>query len=166
MSMDGVIKNPARMGKDSRLQIALTTTINQHVSPKNVAYAFPSLRCTFGEKSLTPAISVFTWARIPKDENGDVADDFLICPDWVIDILSPTENKTNKTKMIKNMGHCSTYGITMGWVLFVESKSVLVYPANEEPEIFWPSDEDPLPVPDFASSLQLKVGEVFSWLRV
>ena len=51
----------------------------------------------------------------------------------------------------------------MGWLIDPDEKTVFVYLPREQPEIF-DEPEQMLPVPFFASDLQLTVGELFSWL--
>jgi Uma2 family endonuclease len=156
------IQKPMPQGKHSILQGELVTAINQTLAkPKKIAFAFPELRCTFGGRSLVPDISIFTWARLPLDENGDIANSFLLPPDWVIEILSPDQSQTKVTNYIL---HCLSHGTSLGWLLDLKERSVLIFPPGQQPYIY----TDPaalLAVPDFASSLQLTVGEMFSWLR-
>ena len=84
----GAIKQkPMPQGKHSRLQIKLGTAINQVTELPKIAYAFPELRCTFGGASIVPDIAVLRWERIPRDEDGQVANRFLTYPDWTIEIL-------------------------------------------------------------------------------
>ena len=65
-----VIQKPMPQGKHSRLQIKLSTSINQVAEIPKIAYAFSELRCTFGGASIVPDISVFRWERIPLDKSG------------------------------------------------------------------------------------------------
>lgn len=76
-------------GKHSQLQAELVTAINAVVKPQKVALACPELRCTFGKRSTVPDIAVFTWNRIPCEDNGEIANTFLLAPDWTIEIPSP-----------------------------------------------------------------------------
>lgn len=43
------------------------------------------------ESSTVPDVSVFTWQKIPRHQNGEVAKTFLVAPDWTIEILSPEQ---------------------------------------------------------------------------
>lgn len=93
--IDGkIIPKPIPQGKHSTIQGELVPTINTVVKPKRIARAFPELRCTFGGRSTVPDIAVFVWDRIPRDENGEIANAFLIAPDWTIEILSPDQSQT------------------------------------------------------------------------
>jgi Uma2 family endonuclease len=92
--IDGqIIPKPMPQGKHSTLQGELLPAINGVVKPERLARAFPELRCTFGNRSTVPDIAVFVWSRIPRDENGEVANKFLIAPDWTIEIYLPTKAK-------------------------------------------------------------------------
>jgi Uma2 family endonuclease len=68
--IDGqIIYKPMPQGKHSSVQGELVPAINFVVKPKRIARAFPELRCTFGDRSTVPDITVFVWSRIPRDEN-------------------------------------------------------------------------------------------------
>ncbi len=109
-----VIQKPTPQEKHSKLQGKLVTAINQVVEDRKIALAFPELRCTFAGRSIVPDASVFTWERIPVDENGDIANVFPIYPDWTIKILSPQQNPT---KVIGNILHCLNQGCQTGWLI-------------------------------------------------
>ncbi|HIK31185.1 MAG TPA: Uma2 family endonuclease [Oscillatoriales cyanobacterium M59_W2019_021] len=159
--IDGkIVPKPMPQGKHSTIQGEFVPAINQVLKPKRLARAFPELRCTFGGRSTVPDIAVFVWSRIPRDENGEVANTFLLPPDWTIEILSPEQSQT---KVTKNILHCLKHGTQMGWLIDPDEKTVFVYRPKQETEVFDRSDEV-LPMPPFASELQLTVGDLFSWL--
>ena len=85
-----IYQKPMPQGKHSRIQLKLCNAINQEGEAQKIALAFPELRCTLGGRSIVPDVSVFTWERIPFDNNQEVENSFQICPDWTIEILSPT----------------------------------------------------------------------------
>jgi Uma2 family endonuclease len=158
--IDGrVIQKPMPQGKHSIVQGELVPTVNAVVKPQRMAWAFPELRCTFGDRSTVPDIAVFIWSRIPRDDNGEVANAFLTHPDWTIEILSPDQSQTRVTK---NILHCIKYGAEMGWLIDPDEKTIFVYRANQV-EVFDEPDAV-LPVPSFARELQITVGEIFAWL--
>jgi Uma2 family endonuclease len=103
---------------------------------------------------------VFTWERIPRDENGEIANTFAIAPDWTIEILSPDQSQT---KVTKNILHWLNHGTQMGWLIDPDEQTVFVYLPKHQPEAFDESGQK-LPVPPFASELNLSVGTVFGWL--
>jgi len=155
--IDGrIIQKPMPQGKHSKLQGKLVTAINQVVED------FPALRCMFGGRSIVPDVSVFIWNRIPVDDSGDIANVFPICPDWTIEILSPDQSQT---KVTGNILHCLKHGCQMGWLIDPEERSLLIYPSGQQPE-FLQEEQDILPVPALVSDFQLRVGDIFSWLKL
>ena len=116
--------------------------------------------CTFGGRSTVPDVSVFTWKRIPRDQNGEVANTFPTAPDWTIEILSPDQSQT---KVTKNILRCLNHGAQMGWLIDPDEQTVFVYLPKQQPEVFDEPDQS-LPAPAFASELNLSVGSVFGWL--
>ena len=159
--IDGqIIQKPMPQGEHSTIQGELIITINAVVKPQKVARAFPELRCTFGGRSIVPDVTVFTWQRIPRKENGGVANVFQVAPDWTIEILSPNQSVTKVTKTIL---HCLKHETQMGWLIDPDEQTVFVYRPKQQTEVF-DEPEQQLPVPSFASELRLTVGDLFGWL--
>ncbi len=159
--IDGqIILKPMPQGEHSALQTELATAINAATRSKQIARAFTELRCTFGNRSIVPDISVFTWERIPRKENGGVANIFAASPDWTIEILSPDPSQT---KVTKNILHCLNYTTQMGWLVDPQEQSVFVYLSDKPTTVFERLDAR-LPVPEFAQDFELTVGELFNWL--
>jgi Uma2 family endonuclease len=159
--VDGVIyQKPVPQGKHSIIQRELTFTIDRSLRDKKIARAFPELRCTFGDRSTVPDISVILWERIPRNPDGTVANAFAIAPDWTIEILSPEQGQT---KVVKNITHCLKYGTQMGWLIDPDEQTVFVYQPKQEVEIFDEASQQLL-MPAFTAGLQLSVGEIFDWL--
>jgi len=156
-----IIQKPMPQGKHSTVQLDLGADINRSLKSQHIARAYPELRCTFGGRSIVPDLAVFTWGRIPRDENGEVANTFAIAPDWTIEILSPDQSQT---KVVLNILHCLAYGTQMGWLIDPEEKLVFVYFADRTLAVFegW---GDRIPVPAFAEAFSLTVGQLFSWLE-
>ncbi|MBE9028772.1 Uma2 family endonuclease [filamentous cyanobacterium LEGE 11480] len=161
--VDGaIIQKPMPKGKHSRLQGRLTSNVNNTLEAPKIAISFPELRCTFGGRSTVPDIAVFTWDRIPQDETGDIANTFDAAPDWTIEILSPEQSPT---KVTKNILHCLKNDCAMGWLIDPDDRSVVVYPAGQQ-AVFFDEPEQVIQVPDFASAMQLTIGELFGWLQI
>ncbi len=161
--VDGeIIQKPMPKGKHSLIQVESATAINGVLKSPKVALALPELRCTFGGRSTVPDIAVFTWKRIPRDATGDIANTFDAAPDWTIEILSPEQSPT---KVTKNILHCLKHGCAMGWLIDPEDRSVVVYPAGQQ-AVFFDEAAQVILVPEFASGVQLTVGELFGWLQV
>ena len=159
--IDGqIIQKPMPQGEHSTIQTELSTAINIVVKPSRIARAFSELRCTFGGRSIVPDVAVFTWQRIPRKENGGVANVFQVAPDWTIEILSPNQSVT---KVTKNILHCLKHETQMGWLIDPDEQTLFVYRPKQQTEVF-DEPEQQLPVPSFASELRLTVGDLFGWL--
>jgi Uma2 family endonuclease len=147
-------------GKHSTIQIELASAINSVIKPPQIGRCFTELRCSFGSRSIVPDISVYTWENIPRDDNGKIANQFLLPPNWVIEILSPDQNQT---KVIKNILYCLKYGSQMGWLIDPEEETVFIYLPKQEISVF-ENLNDSLLIPDFIPNFQLKLGQLFDWL--
>ena len=167
--IDGqIIQKPMPQGKHSSIQTELAALLNFNLRQTKIARAFSELRCTFGdgrrpagvERSIIPDISVFTWSRISRDENGEIANTFRSAPDWTIEILSPSQSHT---KVTKNILSCLDYGTEMGWLIDPEEKSVLVYRPQQQ-VLICDRPEQTLPLPSFTGELSLTVDDIFRLL--
>jgi len=177
--IDGqIIQKPMPQGKHSTIQSDFILAINTILKPQRIARAYSELRCTYpagsrssvyGGRSIVPDITVFTWERIPRDDDGKVSNSFLIPPDWTIEILSPDQSQT---KVVRNILHCLAHGSQMGWLVDPEEELVFVYFADRTLAIFEEASESPeerlrqsIPVPAFAEPFMLTIGQLFSWLE-
>ena len=156
-----VEQKPIPQGEHSIIQASLSSQINELGKPTKAALAFTELRCTFGGRSLVPDVAVFSWQRIPKKENGRVANRFETYPDWVIEILSPEQSAN---QVIKKIIFCLKQGTQLGWLIDPKDESVTIYQPEQFPEI--KSDEEILPVLECVEELQLSVTEMFDWLNL
>ncbi|MEH2318396.1 Uma2 family endonuclease [Nostoc sp.] len=155
-----IIQKLMPKGRHSRLQGKLGAVVNEVTENQKIAYAFPELRCSFGERSIIPDVAVFQWKRIPFTVDYQVPDNFELPPDWTIEILSP-EQKPNK--VIGNILHCLKYGSRLGWFLDPDDFSILVFLPEQQPVLL--QGEDFLPVlPEI--ELALTVNQVFGWLKM
>ena len=159
--IDGkIIQKPMPQGEHSTIQGELIIALNSALKPQKIARAFPELRCTFGGRSTVPDVTVFTWDRIPRQDNGRIANAFNIEPDWTIEILSPDQRHSRVTG---NILHCLDNGTKLGWLIDPQEPSVLVYFPKQQPAFFEDAN-NVLPVPDFAQDFKLTLGELFGWL--
>ena len=159
--IDGYIyQKPMPQGKHSRLQLKLCDAVNQVAEDRQVALAFPELRCTFGGRSIVPDVTVFSWGRIPFEVDGEVENVFEIHPDWTIEILSPDQNAT---KVISNILHCLKYGTQLGWFIDPQERSVFAFLPGQQPMEL--TGDEQLPVPEFLE-MDLRVAQVFNWLKL
>ena len=161
--IDGkIVQKPMPQGKHGRLEDKLVKVINAAVEPTKIACAIPELRCTFGGSSIVPDIAVFAWERIPTDENGEIANVFLLAPDWTIEILSPGQGVAKVTKKILR---CLKHGTQMGWLIDPEDRSVLIYQPQQE-IIIVDEPQVALLMPPFANDLIVTVEDLFALLRL
>ncbi|NER94938.1 MAG: Uma2 family endonuclease [Symploca sp. SIO1B1] len=155
-----MVNKPMPKGKHSRLQLVLCNKINEKAEILNKAYAFPELRCTFGSRSIVPDIAVFKWSRIPFETDGEVPNDFLLYPDWTIEILSP-EQSTNR--VIGNILYCIQHGCQLGWLIDPTDRSILVFRPGAQDELLQGSATLPI-LEDIY--LELTVDQIFAWLKM
>lgn len=159
--IDGeIIQKPMPKGRHSCLQYEICNVINQVTKNDKIAYAFPELRCSFGNRSIVPDIAVFRWQQIPFLPDGEMLDRFDLPPDWIIEILSP-EQKPNK--VIGNILYYLERGSELGWFLDPDDRSILVFFREGQPILL--EENDTLPVLE-EIELNLTVERVFSWLKM
>lgn len=154
-------QKPMPQGQHSIIQTSLSTKINEVGKSKKIALALTELRCNFGDRSIVPDISIFTWERIPKTEQGRIANRFNVYPDWIIEILSPEQSPN---QVIRKIMFCLSQGTQLTWLIDTTDESVMIFKPEQVPEI--KSDEEILPVLDTLKELQLSVKEIFSWLSI
>ncbi|MBD2456815.1 Uma2 family endonuclease [Nostoc sp. FACHB-87] len=155
-----IIPKSMPKGRHSRLQGKLCGAVNDISEQQKIAYAFPELRCSFGDRSIVPDVAVFIWSRIPLTVDGEVPDNFELAPDWTIEILSP-EQKPNQ--VIGNILYCLKFGSRLGWFIDPDDLSILVFLPEQQPELFQGDDILPM-LPEI--ELVLTVNQVFSWLKM
>jgi Uma2 family endonuclease len=159
--IDGqIIQKPMPQGEHSTIQRDLTRYIDDALKPIEIARAYPELRCTFGGRSIVPDITAFQRSRIPRQPNGRIANRFNLHPDWTIEILSPDQNQT---KVTRNILHCLAHGTEMGWLIDPSESCIFVYQPDRTPQ-FFDEPQMRLPMPSFASSIELNLEQVFAWL--
>jgi Uma2 family endonuclease len=159
--IDGrIYQKPMPQGKHSRLQTRLPNEINQILEPARFGSAFTELRCSFGGRSIVPDVTVFEWERIPLNEAGDVENQFLIYPDWTIEILSPDQSPT---RVINNILFCLNHGTRLGWLIDPEERTVIVFQPDRQPVVLT-EDADRLPGLDLLGNWPLTIAELFGWL--
>jgi Uma2 family endonuclease len=107
-----------------------------------------------------PDVAVFKWSRIPFDADGEPPNDFLLCPDWTIEILSPEQSSN---RVIGNILYCLQDGCQLGWLIDQTDRSILVFLPNQQPELLQGNAH--LSVLG-EIDLALTVSQVFSWLKM
>lgn len=161
--VNGIItQKQSPQGEHSTIQGELITAVNGLCKREHIAWAFPELRCTFGDRSIVPDISVFTWDNIPTNPDGTIANIFTQPPDWAIEILISNQSVN---RVVLNILHCLDYGSQMGWLIDPAERLVMIYQPQQQP-LAIASPEQMLVVPSFANALQLSLGNLFDCLQV
>jgi Uma2 family endonuclease len=155
-----IIQKPMPKGRHSCLQEKLCAAINQIAEIPKIAYAFPELRCSFGDHSIVPDVAVFLWTNIPFTSTSEVPDNFLLPPDWTIEILSPDQKAS---KVIGNILYCLEQGSRLGWFIDPDDLSILVFLPGQQPVFLQAGKSLPV-LPEI--ELALTVDQVFGWLKM
>ena len=157
-----IIQKPMPQGKHSLLQLELVFCINSILRKAGIAIAFPELRCTTGGRSIVPDVVVLEQNNIPKDDDGEIANKVTTAPDWLVEILSPDQSTT---KVILNILHCLNCGTQVAWLIDPAEKIIFVYQPEQQVQFIDDLAQEVI-VPEFARSIKLTAGEIFSWLKV
>ena len=142
----------------STFQIEIATAINLIGKPQKLAFAFPELRCNFGNVSIVPDIAVMRWANIPFLPNKRVANQVPVAPDWIIEILSPDQSPL---RVMNKISSAITNGSELGWLISPAQDFIMVYEGDRFPEKM--IGKDILPVLDVLN-WQVTVDDVFNLL--
>ncbi|SRR5712692_3447531 len=122
---DGTVtRKVAPKPQHSRLQYMLAADVNGFAEPRKLASAFPELRTTFAGASRVPDVSVFRWARIPRDAGGELANDCREPPDVAIEIASPRQSVSQLVR------RCLWYveqGVLVALLVDPQDRSVFVF---------------------------------------
>jgi len=160
--IDGQIyQKPMPQAQHSTFQSEIVTSINLIGKPKKVAYAFPELRCSFDGIAIVPDIAIMRWANIPFLPNKRIANQILIPPDWIIEILSPEHSAV---RVMDKIGAAITSGSQLGWLIAPERELIMIYDGDQLPET--KRGRDILPVLDVLSDWQVTVDDVFNLLTL
>lgn len=154
-----IYQKPMPQVHHSAIQACLSLDINQVGRPRQLAFAFTELRCTFEGRSLVPDITVFEWQRIPREPNGRMQSRFEIAPDWVIEIVSPDQFSSI---LIRKILFCLNHGTQLGWLVDPQDESVITFQPNQQPEVRYNSD--PLRVLNVLTDWQFSAKDLFSCL--
>lgn len=155
-----IIQKPMPKGKHSRLELRLCNAINEQAEPDKMAYAFPELRCSFSDRSIVPDIAVFRWSNIPFEEDGEVPNDFLLPPDWIVEILSPEQSAN---QVMGKILYSLRSGSQLGWLVDPQDRSIVVFEPNKQPEWLTGSDR---PQTLAGLELDLTIEQIFGWLKL
>jgi Uma2 family endonuclease len=162
---NGIItQKPMPKGKHSRIQSRLARTIDQFAEDQKIALALTELRCTFAGRSIVPDIAVIRWENLPKDQDGEIADQFNRYPDWIIEIMSPEQSVT---LVMEKIIFCMEQGTELGWLIDPSAKSVTVFQTGL-PKVHLAEKEDLelLTVIKELEAWHITSLDIFAWLKI
>ena len=158
--IDGQIyQKPMPQFQHSTFQIEIATAINLICKPQKLAFAFPELRCNFGDVSIVPDIAVMRWANIPFLANKRVANEASIAPDWIIEILSPAQSPF---LIIDKIGFALKHGTKLGWLVVPKERRILTFKGDNF-NVY--QGADILPILEIFGDWQISVQNVFDLLK-
>jgi len=147
--------------RHSRLQSKLAEVFNVMGEPARLALALTELRETYAGRSYVPDVSVFTWDRIQRDEDGEPIDDVFVPPDIAIEIRSPRQRLDGLIE------RCRWYvgnGVRLALLVDPIRRCVILFLPGQEPEEL--RDNDAIEIGDLLPSFRLTVEELFASLRI
>lgn len=157
-----VTQKPMPQGKHSRLQSRLARAIDQVAEDPQIALALTELRCTFGGRSIVPDLAVLHWENLPRDEDGEIADQVERSPDWIIEILSPNQSTT---LVMEKIIFCLHHGTELGWLIDPHAKSIAILQSGL-PLMYFADSREPLLVLKALQDWQISAQEIFAWLKI
>ncbi|WP_121969167.1 Uma2 family endonuclease [Leptolyngbya sp. BC1307] len=159
--IDGqIIQKPMPKADHGIVQTDLATAINTVLKQNKQGRAIAELRCTFGDRSIVPDITVLPWSAIPRNENGKASGELFAAPEWMIEILSQGQSQT---KVVKKILHALEHGTQIGWLIDPAEDCVFSYTPDLR-TVLHEEATTKLPVPAFAEGFELTVGELIAWL--
>lgn len=135
--------------------------VNRFLQPQKLALAFPELRFTYAGRSYVPDVSLYRWDRIPRDEAGEVANDFFEPPDVAVEIVSP---KQSVTALVRRCVWYAANGVAIALLVDPSDRSVLTFRLRRSPEALRGTDR--IDLGDLLPDLAFTVQELFDSLRV
>jgi Uma2 family endonuclease len=159
---EGVItQKVSPKGKHSRLQLAFCMMLNRVAEAARRALAFPELRASWNNRSYVPDVSLFRWDRIPRDESGEIANDFFEPPDIAIEIVSP---KQSVTPLVRKCVWYVANGVRLALLVDPADRSILLFRPDVAPLAL--RSDDPIDLQDVLPGLVLTVQQVFDSLKL
>ncbi len=159
---EGMVSRKASpKGKHSGLQAELVERFNRFARPGKLARAFTELRSSFSGRSYVPDVSVYRWERMPVDEAGEVANDFIEAPDIAVEIVSPEQSVNAQVR------RCLWFvanGVGAALLVDPADHSVLLFRQGEPPQPLHGSEV--IEFGDLLPGFRLGLQELFDSLKL
>jgi Uma2 family endonuclease len=156
-----VVQKMSPKGRHSRLQVRLVRLIDGFAEPRRLGLSFSELRDVFGGAAYVPDVSVYTWARIPRDAAGQVADNFTEPPDIAIEIVSPGQSVNS---LVRRSIWYVDNGVRVALVVDADDLSVLAFRAGQSPIVS--RGADAIDLTEVLPGFELTADDVFNALRI
>ena len=161
--LDGVVtRKMSPKGPHGRLRVWASRLFDTAAGDPPAFLTFTELRTNWTNRaSLVPDISVYLVERVPTTPDGDVADDFWLPPDLVVEIASPGQSVNDLTARANLL---LQHGVRV--VVVVEPRLRRVRVARPGQLIATYEGNDTIAFADVLPGFELSVRELFSALRV
>jgi Uma2 family endonuclease len=157
---DGMVSQKVSpKGKHSSLQYDFAEYINRQTVQRRLAKAYPELRASFSGRSYMPDVAVYRWDRIPRDEDGRVADDFFDAPDIAVEIVSPEQGVN---ALVRKCVWYVDHGVKIAILADPSDDSVVLFRPGKAPEAL--SGDDRIAFDEVLADFALTVRELFDSL--
>lgn len=146
--------------RHSALQTWLVQAVNLYGIPRKLARAFTELRTTFGPVSYVPDVSVYTWDRIPVDDNGVLPRISSVLPDVAVEIVSEGQGRQ---KLLERCRSYVEYGVRAALLLDERHFTVTEVRPNAEPRVYRRGER--IDLGDVIAGFSIDVDELFGALQ-
>jgi Uma2 family endonuclease len=145
----------------SRLPSKLAEGLNQFAEPRKLAVAFTELRTSFGGRSYVPDVTVYAWARVPVDSEGNLIEDCFEPPDIAIEILSPGQSTT---ELVRQCRWYVEHGVQIGLLIEPRRQRVRHFRPGRPPRTLGAADS--IGFNEVLPGFTWPVGELFALLQL
>lgn len=118
-------------------------------------------RFSIGDESFVPDLVAYQPDRLPIDEHGDVAEDFLVAPDLAVEVMSRGQVLG---AMIERCRDMVRLGVPLVLLVVPRGRSIRVFRTGEESDAL--RDLDRIDFSQLLPGFSLTVEQIFRSLRV
>ena len=141
--------------------MAAVSLVNAIVLPGKAARAFTELRATFAGMSRVPDVAVYLWNRIPRDERGEIQDDFTEPPDIAFEVISPGQSIN---RLLRRCLSFVANGVQAAVLIDPADRSITVIRGDGGLTVLTASET--LDLSDIIPDVRVEVLDVFDALKV
>lgn len=146
--------------KHSSIEFKLIVALGASFGSARVR-VFPGLRVTFGGRSVVPDLSVFRRERVPVDAAGEIANDVMLPPDLVFEVLSPRQPVT---RLVRRCIWYVANGVEAAVLIDEKDRTIFVSRPGSEPRTL--QHDDVLELGSVVPGFAISANDLFSVLRV